>query len=131
MRIRQDIRDQRNWEASLWKDYGGTDMIEDAEDDDGDTQEELGGLFHIRKPNGGSKYKADALDCSRFPVETPHNWKLKEVMNNIQDCFMTGKWEEDKEEAKILAEDDELFGDSEDLEAGDVHKESQIWMLRL
>lgn len=97
-------------------------VTEDAEDDDGYAQEELGGLFRIRQPDGGCKYKADALDCSRFPVEAPHNWDLEEVMNSIRDCFVTGKWEEDKDAAKILAEDEELFGDFEDLETGDVHK---------
>ncbi|XP_021107272.1 ribosome biogenesis protein BMS1 homolog isoform X2 [Heterocephalus glaber] len=97
-------------------------VTEDAEDDDRDGQEELGGLFHIRQPDGGCKYKADALDCSRFPVQAPHNWDLEEVMNSIRDCFVTGEWEEDKDAAKILAKDDELFGDFEDLETGDVHK---------
>lgn len=43
-------------------------------------------------------------------------------MNSIRDCFVTGKWEEDKDAAKILAEDEELYGDFEDLETGDVHK---------
>ncbi|XP_005411818.1 PREDICTED: ribosome biogenesis protein BMS1 homolog isoform X2 [Chinchilla lanigera] len=97
-------------------------VTEDDEDDDGDAQEELGGLFHIRQPDGGCKHKADALDCSRFPVEAPHDWDLEEVMSSIRDCFVTGKWEEDKDAAKILAEDDELYGDFEDLETGDVHK---------
>nr|XP_054364480.1 ribosome biogenesis protein BMS1 homolog [Mirounga angustirostris] len=47
---------------------------------------------------------------------------LCKVMNSIRDCFVTGKWEEDKDAAKILAEDEELYGDFEDLETGDVHK---------
>lgn len=33
---------------------------------------------------------------------------LYKVMNSIRDCFVTGKWEEDKDAAKILAEDDEV-----------------------
>nr|XP_003466154.1 ribosome biogenesis protein BMS1 homolog [Cavia porcellus] len=97
-------------------------VTEDDGDDDGDAQEELGGLFRVRQPDGGCKHKADAMDCSRFPVEAPHDWDLEEVMNSIRDCFVTGKWEEDKDAAKILAEDDELYGDFEDLETGDVHK---------
>lgn len=43
-------------------------------------------------------------------------------MNSIRDCFVTGKWEDDKDAAKVLAEDEELYGDFEDLETGDVHK---------
>uniref|UniRef100_A0A8D1TE38 BMS1 ribosome biosis factor n=1 Tax=Sus scrofa TaxID=9823 RepID=A0A8D1TE38_PIG len=97
-------------------------VTEDNEEEDGDTGEELGGLFHVSQPARECKHKADSLDCSRFHVEAPHDWDLEEVMNSIRDCFVTGKWEEDKDAAKILAEDEELYGDFEDLETGDVHK---------
>ncbi|KAK2495980.1 hypothetical protein MC885_002967, partial [Smutsia gigantea] len=99
--------------------YGA--VTEDNEED-GDTGEELGGLFRVTQPARECKHKADSLDCSRFPVEAPRDWDLEEVMNSIRDCFVTGKWEEDKDAAKILAEDEELYGDFEDLETGDVHK---------
>ncbi|XP_037351865.1 ribosome biogenesis protein BMS1 homolog isoform X2 [Talpa occidentalis] len=95
-------------------------VTEDNEEDD-DTREELGGLFRVSHPSRECKHKADSLDCSRFHVEAPHDWDLEEVMNTIRDCFVTGKWEDDKDAAKILAED-ELYGDFEDLETGDVHK---------
>ncbi|XP_058911001.1 ribosome biogenesis protein BMS1 homolog [Kogia breviceps] len=97
-------------------------VTEDNEEEDGDTKEELGGLFHVSQSASECKHKADSLDCSRFHVEVPHDWDLEEVMNSIRDCFVTGKWEEDKDAAKILAEDEELYGDFEDLETGDVHK---------
>ncbi|XP_070348030.1 ribosome biogenesis protein BMS1 homolog isoform X2 [Equus asinus] len=97
-------------------------VTEDNEEDDDDTREELGGLFRVSQPARECKHKADSLDCSRFHVEAPHDWDLEEVMNSIRDCFVTGKWEEDKDAAKILAEDEELYGDFEDLETGDVHK---------
>lgn len=97
-------------------------VTEDNEDDDGDAVEELGGLFRVSQPDRGCKHKADSLDCSRFPVEAPHDWDLEEVMNSIRDCFVTGKWEDEKDAAKILAADEELYGDFEDLETGDVHK---------
>ncbi|XP_021525775.2 ribosome biogenesis protein BMS1 homolog isoform X2 [Aotus nancymaae] len=96
-------------------------VTEDNEEDD-DTQEELGGLFRVNQPDRACKHKADSLDCSRFLVEAPHDWDLEEVMNSIRDCFVTGKWEDDKDAAKVLAEDEELYGDFEDLETGDVHK---------
>lgn len=57
-------------------------VTEDDGDDDGDAQEELGGLFRVRQPDGGCKHKADAMDCSRFPVEAPHDWDLEEVRRN-------------------------------------------------
>ncbi|GAB5578594.1 ribosome biogenesis protein BMS1 homolog isoform X1 [Prionailurus iriomotensis] len=102
--------------------YGTGGVTEDNEEEDGDTREELGGLFRVSQPSRECKHKLDSLDCSRFHVEAPHDWDLEEVMNSIRDCFVTGKWEDDKDAAKILAEDEELYGDFEDLETGDVHK---------
>ncbi|XP_062989231.1 ribosome biogenesis protein BMS1 homolog [Elgaria multicarinata webbii] len=93
-----------------------------AEDDENEENEELGGLFHVSRPNKESKRKADALDCSRFPVEVPQDWDLDEVMDSIRDCFVTGNWEADKDAAKLLKDDEEIYGDFEDLETGTVHK---------
>ncbi|XP_042638855.1 ribosome biogenesis protein BMS1 homolog [Orycteropus afer afer] len=97
-------------------------VTEDNEEDDGDPKQELGGLFRVSKPDRESKHKANSLDCSKFLVEELHHWDLEEVMNTIRDCFVTGKWEEDKDAAKVLAEFEELYGDFEDLETGDMHK---------
>uniref|UniRef100_A0A8C7BVD1 BMS1 ribosome biosis factor n=1 Tax=Neovison vison TaxID=452646 RepID=A0A8C7BVD1_NEOVI len=69
-------------------------VTEDNEEEDGDTREELGGLFRVSQPSRECKHKLDSLDCSRFHVEAPHDWDLEE----------------------------ELYGDFEDLETGDVHK---------
>lgn len=54
-------------------------MTEDNEEEDADAREELGGLFRVSQPDRGCKHKADSLDCSRFPVEAPHDWDLEEV----------------------------------------------------
>lgn len=43
-------------------------------------------------------------------------------MNSIRDCFVIGKWEDDKDVVKVLVEDEEFYGDFEDLEIGDVYK---------
>ncbi|XP_054432829.1 ribosome biogenesis protein BMS1 homolog [Pteronotus mesoamericanus] len=97
-------------------------VTQDDEAEDGGSREELGGLFRVTQPTRECKHKAESFDCSRFHVEIPQDWDLEEVMNSIRDCFVTGKWEEDKDAAKILAEDEELYGDFEDLETGNVHK---------
>ncbi|XP_042315798.1 LOW QUALITY PROTEIN: ribosome biogenesis protein BMS1 homolog [Sceloporus undulatus] len=96
-------------------------VVED-EGNEEEENEELGGLFHVSRPDKESKRKADALDCSKFPVEAPQDWDLDEVRNSIRDCFVTGNWEADKDAAKLLKEDEELYGDFEDLETGTVHK---------
>ncbi|KAL4841706.1 hypothetical protein H8958_013100 [Nasalis larvatus] len=48
-------------------------VAEDNEEEDGDTREELGGLFRVNQPDRECKHKADSLDCSRFLVEAPHD----------------------------------------------------------
>ncbi|XP_073857590.1 ribosome biogenesis protein BMS1 homolog isoform X6 [Macaca fascicularis] len=53
-------------------------VAEDNEEEDGDTREELGGLFRVNQPDRECKHKADSLDCSRFLVEAPHDWDLEE-----------------------------------------------------
>lgn len=53
-------------------------MAED-EEDEGEAGGELGGLFRVNRPDKESRRKADALDCSKFPVEAPKDWDLDEV----------------------------------------------------
>ncbi|KAJ6661649.1 hypothetical protein lerEdw1_013888 [Lerista edwardsae] len=90
--------------------------VAEDEEDEGEASEELGGLFHVSRPDKESKRKADALDCSKFLVEAPHDWDLDEVMDTIRDCFVTGKWEADKDASKLLKEDGELETSEEEKE---------------
>ncbi|XP_054625221.1 ribosome biogenesis protein BMS1 homolog [Dunckerocampus dactyliophorus] len=99
--------------------YGS--VVEEKDDDD-DDEEELGGLFRVNRPQKIRKVHANALDCSRFNPNSSHNWDLEEMLNSIRDCFVTGKWEEDQDAATLLKEDDEMYGDFEDLETGKVHR---------
>ncbi|XP_075573858.1 ribosome biogenesis protein BMS1 homolog isoform X2 [Pelecanus crispus] len=113
------LRQQRST-PNLRKLVYGT-AVEDEDHESEDAGGELGGLFHVSRPDKASKQKANALDCSKFLIEKPQDWNLEEVMSSIRDCFVTGKWEDDKDAAKLL-EQDELYGDFEDLETGVVHK---------
>ncbi|XP_009996422.1 PREDICTED: ribosome biogenesis protein BMS1 homolog [Chaetura pelagica] len=114
------LRQQRST-PNLRKLVYGT-AVEDEDHENEDAGDELGGLFHVSRPDKASKQKANALDCSKFLIEKPQDWDLEEVMSSIRDCFVTGKWEDDKDAAKLLEEDEELYGDFEDLETGVVHK---------
>ncbi|XP_043109930.1 ribosome biogenesis protein BMS1 homolog [Puntigrus tetrazona] len=96
-------------------------VAEEKEEDSKD-EEELGGLFKVSRPEKSKKVRADAIDCSRFHPDSSHDWDQEEMLASIRDCFVTGKWEEDKDAATLLKEDDELYGDFEDLETGEVHK---------
>ncbi|KAM9379932.1 ribosome biogenesis protein BMS1 homolog [Phaethornis superciliosus] len=114
------LRQQRST-PNLRKLVYGT-AAEDEDHESEDAGDELGGLFHVSRPDKASKLKANGLDCSKFLIEKPQDWALEEVMSSIRDCFVTGKWEDDKDAAKLLEEDEELYGDFEDLETGVVHK---------
>uniref|UniRef100_A0A8C1CT67 BMS1 ribosome biogenesis factor n=2 Tax=Cyprinus carpio TaxID=7962 RepID=A0A8C1CT67_CYPCA len=96
--------------------------VAEKEEDDSNDEEELGGLFKVNRPEKSKKVRADAMDCSRFQPDNSHDWDQEEVRSSIRDCFVTGKWEEDKDAATLLKEDEELYGDFEDLETGQVHK---------
>ncbi|XP_047464758.1 ribosome biogenesis protein BMS1 homolog isoform X2 [Mugil cephalus] len=97
--------------------YGSVAEADESEDVDA----ELGGLFRISCPLESKKFQANSLDCSRFIPDISHNWDLEEMINLIKDCFVTGKWEEIQDAATLLKEDEELYGDFEDLEKGGVH----------
>ncbi|XP_039991514.1 ribosome biogenesis protein BMS1 homolog [Xiphias gladius] len=98
--------------------YGSVVEADDSEDE----EEELGGLFRVSRPQKSRTFKANAMDCSRFHPDISHNWDLEEMLNSIRDCFVTGRWEEGHDAATLLKEDEELYGDFEDLETGEVHK---------
>ncbi|XP_013916474.1 PREDICTED: ribosome biogenesis protein BMS1 homolog [Thamnophis sirtalis] len=102
--------------------YGPVTEEEEEEEEEGKRDVELGGLFRVSRPDKESKRKIDALDCSKFPMETPQDWDSDEVMDSIRDCFVTGKWEADKDAEKLLKEDEEIYGDFEDLETGTKYK---------
>ncbi|XP_072347438.1 ribosome biogenesis protein BMS1 homolog isoform X1 [Scyliorhinus torazame] len=97
--------------------YGAVSEEKD-EDEEGDI---LGGIFHVSRPDTESKKKGNGLDSSIFPVKNPHDWDMEEAMNSVRDCFVTGKWESDKDATTLLGEDDEVYGAFEDLETGEVH----------
>uniref|UniRef100_W5KVZ8 BMS1 ribosome biogenesis factor n=1 Tax=Astyanax mexicanus TaxID=7994 RepID=W5KVZ8_ASTMX len=97
-------------------------VVEEEEDAQNKEDEELGGLFRVTRPEKNKKVRADAVDCSRFHPDAGHDWEDEEMLTSIRDCFVTGKWEGDKDAATLLKEDDEVYGDFEDLETGEVHK---------
>lgn len=96
--------------------------VMESEEPEEDNKEELGGLFHVSRPDKESKRASNALDCSKFAVESPQDWDDDEIVDGIRDCFVTGNWEADKDAEKLLQEDEEVYGDFEDLETGEVHK---------
>ncbi|RMX48626.1 hypothetical protein pdam_00008008 [Pocillopora damicornis] len=100
---------------------------EEREDEDSD-EDAIGGIFKLKSMNASeSKSVLHDRDCSLEVITTPlRDWSQPEVLQSIRDCFVTGKWK-DSEDAEMLLQgddtisDDEMFGDFEDLETGEVH----------
>ncbi|XP_054717978.1 ribosome biogenesis protein BMS1 homolog isoform X2 [Uloborus diversus] len=92
--------------------------------DDSDSEDEIGGLFRIAKYEREKKdSKCDnGLDCSKLVLTISREWMDEKEMEKIRDCFVTGKWDEHEDAEKLLSDEEELYGDFEDLETGVVHK---------
>ncbi|OWF49820.1 Ribosome biogenesis protein BMS1-like [Mizuhopecten yessoensis] len=106
--------------------YGQGEQVGEAEDNN-DEDDELGGLFKVlnkkQEKKNDERLSINKTDCSRFFVQHMQDWDLEEVRDLIKDCFVTGKWDRSEDAAARLEQDDELYGDFEDLETGKVHKE--------
>jgi len=89
----------------------------------GQEKDTVGGLFTVVKAKGGvAKQEMDSLDCSVWKVEHSQDWDRDEVKDRIKDCFVTGQWAkgQDAEELIKMDDEDEVYGDFEDLETGQV-----------
>ncbi|XP_037790016.1 ribosome biogenesis protein BMS1 homolog [Penaeus monodon] len=92
-----------------------------------EVEDHIGGLFlRVSKPKSGmsrrsSQANMDELDTSRYIPPVLRDWSSSELLESIRDCFMTGEWKDDKNAESLLKlddEDEDLYGDFEDLETG-------------
>ncbi|KAJ8313478.1 hypothetical protein KUTeg_008971, partial [Tegillarca granosa] len=108
-----------------WKSNLAENANEEKNEDNQDADDELGGLFKVLKHKKDSastnRYLVNKTDCSKFVVDNIRDWQLEEVQELIKDCFVTGQWDKSEDAAARLQQDDELYGDFEDLETGEVH----------
>ncbi|CAG2207768.1 BMS1 [Mytilus edulis] len=97
----------------------------DADKEENESDDELGGLFKVlkQKSEQSDRVAINSTDCSKFSVQKGKEWDIEEVRELIKDCFVTGEWEKSEDAAKQLQQDDDLYGDFEDLETGEVHHE--------
>ncbi|XP_022792558.1 ribosome biogenesis protein BMS1 homolog [Stylophora pistillata] len=109
--------------------YGNVLQGKKEEREDEDSEDDaIGGIFKLKSMKASeSKGTAHERDCSLEVITTPlRDWSQPEVLQSIRDYFVTGKWK-DSEDAEMLLQDDDtisdddLFGDFEDLETGEVH----------
>ncbi|KAL6902026.1 hypothetical protein ACP4OV_004902 [Aristida adscensionis] len=68
----------------------------------------------------------DAEDHSKFFKTELRDWSNEDLVNSIRDRFVTGNWSKAALRGQEMNEngddDEEVFGDFEDLETGEVHK---------
>ena len=101
--------------------YGAAGESTTTGDDSSD--EEIGGLFTVQKSkNSSAKKELDAVDSSLWSVEHIQDWEREDIRQRIKDCFVTGQWAKGKDAEELLKLDDEeeVYGDFEDLETGEV-----------
>ncbi|XP_013412523.1 ribosome biogenesis protein BMS1 homolog isoform X2 [Lingula anatina] len=110
---------QTNWRKIV---YG-----HESEDYDGESEEEgeVGGLFKISKKKKDQRKGIDGFDCSRDATGQNQEWNIQELLESIQDCFVTGKWDKSEDAKALLDQDDDLYGAFEDLETGEVMEDHQ------
>jgi len=106
--------------------YGETKPLDKNDDDEELEDEEMGELFRLSKTKKVDENHFEDFTLVDLTEEKKRNWEFEEVCELIRDCFVTGKWEKEKDAENLLAEDDalnddddELFGDFEDLETGE------------
>lgn len=105
--------------------YGTYSMNEADASEDGD---EIGGMFKVARTHGKNiqtqRLLGNGLDSSKFVVAQVQNWDWPDVKDKIVDCFVTGKWKDSEDAQALIDRDDELYGDFEDMETGEVHQGS-------
>lgn len=117
--------------VSFLRKYIYGDLKEDESSSESE-DESVGGLF--RKTSSQPKKKSgllskrglmDDTDTTRYIPHVMRDWNVKELQNSIKDCFMTGEWKEGEDAETLLKmdeEDEDLYGDFEDLETGEKFK---------
>lgn len=98
--------------------YGDTKRMKNKE-----SKEYVGGLFHVRGSVSTENYY-NQLDTSLCTRDIERDWCDDSVICAVKSRFVTGSWG-DEDASRLLEEDEEMYGDFEDLETGEIHKVTQ------
>ncbi|KAJ9185011.1 hypothetical protein P3X46_004691 [Hevea brasiliensis] len=95
----------------------------DDEESDGDDFFKLKGEGNKKLKEGLDGTDINTEDCSKFTNYADlKNWKEEEIYESIRDRFVTGDWSkaaQRNQPSKANTEEDDVYGDFEDLETGD------------
>ena len=100
--------------------YSTTPTLDSETDNESDSDKppEVGGMFRVAEKQQISLYHKK--DTSLVVASLECDWSVPENAGRIKSLFVTGHWGAEDAEA-MLAEDDALYGDFEDLETGHTH----------
>lgn len=112
--------------------YGVFDKInvmEEKEDKEDEKKpgEDIGGIFRVVQEQQKQKILDRELQNQEesvfFTMESPRDWLKEENKALLINRFVTGKWKESEDAEELLKLDNEdLYGDFEDLETGEKYK---------
>uniref|UniRef100_A0A7M5V0L6 Ribosome biogenesis protein BMS1 homolog n=2 Tax=Clytia hemisphaerica TaxID=252671 RepID=A0A7M5V0L6_9CNID len=128
--IAEMINNKSDRQTDIRKVVYGQDLAVENEDSESDDEDLVAGIFQTQKNK--LKKKKNALyhsrDCSKTDIgKDALDVAIDEIKELIKDCFVTGKWEESEDAEALLneaegGEDEDLYGDFEDLETGESHE---------
>lgn len=108
--------------------FDKTNVVEEKEDkEDEKPGEDIGGIFRVVQEQQKQKILERELQNQEesvfFTMDSPRDWLKEENKALLINRFVTGKWKESEDAEELLKLDDEdLYGDFEDLETGEKHK---------
>ncbi|XP_018059341.1 PREDICTED: ribosome biogenesis protein BMS1 homolog [Atta colombica] len=112
--------------------FDKSNMIEEEEDkEDEKLDQDIGGIFRVIQEQQRQKIQQRELQNQEesvfFSMENPRDWLKEENKALLINRFVTGKWKESEDAEELLKLDDEdLYGDFEDLETGEKHKAEHL-----
>ncbi|XP_012149363.2 ribosome biogenesis protein BMS1 homolog [Megachile rotundata] len=102
--------------------------VEDNEDGN-DDEKEIGGIFRVVQEQQKQKIQEKEVqnqEESVFFTDTPRDWLAEENKVLVTNRFVTGKWKDSEDAEELLKlddmDDEELYGDFEDLETNEKHE---------
>ncbi|KAG5309009.1 BMS1 protein, partial [Acromyrmex insinuator] len=106
--------------------FDKSNMIEEDKEDE-KLDQDIGGIFRVIQEQQRQKIQQRELQNQEesvfFSMESPRDWLKEENKALLINRFVTGKWKESEDAEELLKLDDEdLYGDFEDLETGEKHK---------
>ena len=111
--------------SDLPLDHGKEDSEDTQNQEKDDESSNLGGLFQLAKKKEAlsMNHRDDTSLPGRGPVTLSCDWSDSLIAPTIKSLFITGSWGELDAKA-LLEEDEEMYGDFEDLETGEKHRKS-------